>query len=319
MRKLLTRRYYSDKRQQATAKTKALFALGVVSIVWGTTWVASKQAVQNMPALQMAGMRQFMGGVLFIVYFLLKKQQLPRGKQWITILILSLLNFMLSNGLSTWGVKYISSGLGSIISAIFPLWVVIISRFAGKRLPQKALLGMLFGFSGVCLIFYEHLKDFLNPDFKFGILLSLVSTVTWAFGTLYTKKHVVNFNPYVSLGFQMFISGIVLFTVAFVTGNTVPFTAIPATSWWAIGYLLLFGSLITFVAYIYTLQHLPATLASVYAYINPIVAVLLGALILNEKLTIFIAAGGAITLAGVYIVNNSINKKLILEAKEAVI
>ncbi len=127
MRKLLTRRYYSDKRQQATAKTKALFALGVVSIVWGTTWVASKQAVQNMPALQMAGMRQFMGGVLFIVYFLLKKQQLPRGKQWITILILSLLNFMLSNGLSTWGVKYISSGLGSIISAIFPLWVVIIS------------------------------------------------------------------------------------------------------------------------------------------------------------------------------------------------
>ncbi len=117
----------------------------------------------------------------------------------------------------------------------------------------------------------------------------------------------------------MLISGIVLFTVAFATGNTIPFMAIPATSWWAIGYLVLFGSLITFVAYIYTLQHLPATLASVYAYINPIVAVLLGALILNEKLTIFIAAGGGITITGVYLVNNSINKKIILEAKEPII
>ena len=319
MRKFLTRKYYSDKRQQTTAKTKALFALGVVSIVWGTTWLASKYAVQNMPALQMAGIRQFIGGVIFIAYFLIKKQRLPKGKQWITILSLSLLNFILSNGLSTWGVKFISSGLGSIISAIFPLWVVIISMFVGKRLPQKALLGMLLGFSGVCIIFYDHLKDFLNADFRFGILVSLIATVTWAFGTLYTKKHVVNFNPYVSLGFQMLISGMVLFTVAFATGNTIPFMAIPATSWWAIAYLILFDSLTTFVAYIYTLQHLPATLASVYAYINPIVAILLGALIFNEKLTIFIAAGGAITIAGVYLVNISINKKIILEVKEPII
>jgi drug/metabolite transporter (DMT)-like permease len=97
--------------------------------------------------------------------------------------------------------------------------------------------------------------------------------------------------------------------VAQTTGNTVNISEIPATSWWAIGYLVIIGSVLTFVAYIYSLQHLPTALASIYAYINPIVAVLIGAAILNEKLTIFIAIGGAITIAGVYLVNNGLKKK----------
>ena len=93
-------------------------------------------------------------------------------------------------------------------------------------------------------------------------------------------------------------------------GNTVKISDIPTSSWWAISYLVIIGSVLTFVAYIYTLQHLPTALASIYAYINPIVAVLLGAALVNEKLTIFIAIGGAITIAGVYLVNNSLKKKI---------
>ncbi|MDQ6756719.1 MAG: EamA family transporter [Bacteroidota bacterium] len=318
MKKFFTPQYYSDKRQSTPTRTKALFALAGVSILWGTTWLASREGVKNMPALQMAGIRQFIGGSILIIIFLIKKTPLPKGKQWTTILILSLLNFIFSNGLSTWGVKYISSGLASIISAIFPMWLVIIIIIKGKRMPRQALAGLVMGFGGVCLIFYEHIKDLLNADFRFGIFVSLMATVTWAFGTLYTKQQSVKFNPYFSLGFQMIISGIVLFFIALVTGYTIPFSKIPSTSWWAIGYLVLFGSVITFALYIYTLQHLPATLASVYAYINPIVAVLLGALLLNEKLTLFIAIGGAVTITGVYLVNNSLKKKIILEPAEPV-
>jgi drug/metabolite transporter (DMT)-like permease len=156
----------------------------------------------------------------------------------------------------------------------------------------------------------------MNPDFRFGILLSLIATISWAFGTLYTKKEAINFNPYFSLGFQMLISGIIVLSIAETTGNTVKISAIPVSTWWAISYLVIIGSVITFVAYIYCLQRLPAALASVYAYINPIVAVLLGAALVNEKLTIFIAIGGVTTIAGVYLVNNSLKKKIILEPAE---
>ena len=116
--------------------------------------------------------------------------------------------FCMSNGLSTWGVKYISAGLGAIMGAIFPLWLVVIGLFSAKsKIPAKAIIGLLFGFGGVCIIFYEHLHDFFNADFRFGIILSLIATWTWAFGTLYTKKHAASFNPYFSLGLQMLISG----------------------------------------------------------------------------------------------------------------
>ena len=316
MQKYFTQKYYADKRQSASSKNKALFALAWVSFAWGTTWLASKEAVTNVPALQIIAIRQLIGGALYIGFFSFKKHPWPKGKQWIVILVLSFLTFMLSNTLSTWGVKYIPSGLGAIMGAIFPLWLVIITMFQGKRLPKQAMIGLLLGFGGVCIIFYEHLKDFLNPDFTFGILLSLAATISWAFGTLYTKQQAINFNPYFSLGFQMIISGIIVLSIAKTTGNVIKLSAIPASSWWAISYLVVIGSVLTFVAYIYSLQRLPTELASVYAYINPIVAVLLGAALLNEKLTIFIAIGGAITIAGVYLVNNSLKKTIIAEQAE---
>jgi drug/metabolite transporter (DMT)-like permease len=292
-----------------TTNQKALLALSWVCFFWGTTWLASKEGVKHMPALQLAGIRQFIGGSLYIVFFLFKKAPWPKGKQWVTILILSFLNFFLSNGLSTWGVQYISSGLGSIIGAIFPLWMVIIAIAGGERLPQKAIIGLVMGFGGVCIIFYDHLHDFLEPGFRFGIMLSVAATISWAFGTLYTKKHAANFNPYFSLGLQMIISGVAVYGVAEASGKTISITEIPANSWWPILYLVVIGSVLTFVAYIYSLQHLPTSLASLYAYVNPIVAVLLGAIIFQERLNIFVGVGGAVTIAGVYLVNDTFRRK----------
>ena len=285
-------------------KAKAYFALAMVCFFWGTTWIASREGVQYMPAVELAGIRQFFGGLCYVVFFFFKKAELPKGKEWGPILILSFLNFMLSNALSTWGVQYISAGLGSIIGAIFPLWLVIIGLFGTRtRLKPKTVIGLLMGFTGICVIFYKHLHDFLNPEFRFGIFLSLASTWSWAFGTLYTKQQAANFNPYFSLGLQMVISGIVLISGSFLTNNAVAFDAIPWQSWVAISYLVIFGSVISFIAYLYALQNLPTEQASLYAYINPIVAVIFGALIFGEILTGFIIAGVLITLYGVYLVN----------------
>lgn len=283
-----------------------ILALCWVSFFWGTTWIASKEGVKHMPAFQLAGIRQGIGGILYVTYFLFKKTPWPKGKQWKTIFILSVLNFVFSNGLSTWGVKYISSGLGAIIGAIFPLWIVLIMLFRGEKINRLSILGLIVSFGGICFIFYEHLADFINPDFRFGIFLSLFSTVTWAFGSLYTKKKAASFNPYFSLGLQMLISSTFILLITEATNTGVSITSIPAQSWWAIGYLVIVGSVLTFIAFIYALQKLPPEISSVYAYINPIVTVLFGTLIFGEPLTFFIAVGGIITLCGLYLVNYSV-------------
>ena len=286
-----------------------ILALCWVSFFWGTTWIASKEGVKHMPALQLVAIRQFLGGFLYISFFLFKKVPWPKGKQWKTIIILSLLNFVLSNALSTWGVKYISSGLGAIIGAIVPLWIVIISFFRGERLSRLSVIGLIISFCGVCVIFYDHLSDFLIPSFRFGILISLFSTLTWAFGTLYTKKKATTFNPYFSLGLQMFLSSILVFAYTGATGISIPLSEIPAISWWSIGYLVLFGSVLTFIAFIYALQNLPAEISSNYSYINPIIAVILGAIIFGEDLNAAIVIGGFVILSGLYMINYSLRKK----------
>jgi drug/metabolite transporter (DMT)-like permease len=285
-----------------------IIALCWVSFFWGTTWLASKEGVKHMPALQLATIRQFLGGILYVGYFLLKKEPWPKGKQWVTILILSFLNFVCSNGLSTWGVKYISSGLGAIIGSIFPIWIVIICFFKGERIAKLAVTGLLVCFGGICIIFMDHLADFLRPDFQFGIFLSVASTITWAFGILYIMKKAASFNPYFSLGLQMLISSFFLFGVTEASGTNIPLNEIPLTSWWAIGYLVIIGSVLTFIAFIYSLQHLPKEISSIYAYINPIVAIILGFFIFGETLTQSIAIGALVTLLGLYLVNKSIRK-----------
>ena len=289
-------------------RAKAIFALIIVCILWGTTWLASKQGVKYIPdAIQMAGIRQLLGGICYVSFFLYKKIPLPKGKEWIPILVLSFLNFMISNGLSTLALQYkISAGLGAIIGAIFPLWLVVIGLFVSKtKMPLMAIIGLILGFGGVCVIFYDHLNEFLDSKFQIGILLSVIATWTWAIATLYTKRQAVNFNPYYGLGLQMIISGIVLYSFSSVTGRAVALTAIPWQSWAAIAYLVIFGSLIAFVCYLYALQNLPTEQASIYAYINPIVAVVLGSIVFDEKLTIYLAIGGLVTLLGVYLVNKA--------------
>lgn len=285
-----------------------ILALCWVSFFWGTTWLASKEGVKHMPALQLATIRQFLGGILYVGYFILKKQPWPKGRQWRTIIILAFLNFVCSNGLSTWGVKYMSSGLGAIISALFPIWIIIINFFNGQKIAKMALIGILISFGGVCIIFIDYISDFLRPDFQFGIILMTASTITWAFGILETKKKAASFNPYFSLGLQMLISSVFLFGITEAAGVNIPLSEIPLPSLWSIAYLVIIGSVLTFIAFIYSLQHLPTEISSIYVYINPIVAMILGSFIFGETLTQAIAIGTIVTLIGLYLVNKTIRK-----------
>lgn len=292
-----------------TSDRKAYLALGVVCIVWGVSWVGTKEAVRFMPPIQMVGIRQILAGFAYIIFFVVKGDALPRRKEWYPILFLSFLNFMVSNGLATWGVKLTTAGLSAILGAIFPLWLVIIMAFRGKnRIPLLAWAGIMIGFGGVCIVFYEHLHEMFDYAFLGGIFLGLMAALSWAFGTIYTKEFSVDFNPYHSIGWQMLISGIVLNLLATATGQVIPVAEISAYTWGAILFLVIVSSIIAFIAYLYALQKLPTGLVSIYAYINPLVAVIAGSLFTGEPFTLLIITGSLVTLSGVYLVNRALRK-----------
>lgn len=296
-------------RDETTTPAKAYVALFIVCIVWGLTWIASKEAVRHMPALQMAGIRQFSAGIIYTIFFIGKGYQWPKGKQWIPIIFLGFFNFVISNGASTWSLQYISAGLGSIIGASFPLWLIILTTLKYKFRPSAmAWTGMSLGFAGICIVFYDHLADFFNLEFTFGIILSLIAALSWTVGTIYTKEHSIHFNPYFSIGLQMLGSGIVLYLTSSALSWNIPVSSIPLISWANIAFLVIVSSVITFICYIYILQVLPTDLVSIYAYINPVVAVTVGGIFFGEQLTFLIFTGILTTLAGVYLVNLSLRK-----------
>ena len=200
---------------------KAYFALALVCLVWGVSWVGTKEAVRYMPPFQMVGIRQILAGSAYVLYFLLRGAKLPRKKEWYPILLLSVLSFMISNGLATLGVKLTTAGLSAIMGAIFPLWLVMILAIRGKnRIPPLAWIGILVGFSGVCIVFYEHLHELFNFSFLGGITLGLIASLAWAYATIYTKEFALDFNPYHSIGWQMLISGCTLTIIAQISGDS---------------------------------------------------------------------------------------------------
>lgn len=274
--------------------------------------MASKIGVKHIPALQLSGLRHLIGGGLYVAYFSFIKRMFPQKHQWWRLLWMSLLMFVLSNGLSVLSVVYMPSGLGSVVGAIAPIWVIIFSFIIFKhiRFKKQTIAGILLGFAGVIITFADYFEHLLYTDFSLGLLFGMISSMTWAVATLLTVKQAKDMDPYFSLGWQMFISGLILNTYSYVSGNFVSYLSIPSEAWLSIFYLVVIGSVIAFGAYIYALKRLPATLVSIHAYINPIVAILLGDLLMNEKLTPLVVAGTIITLLGVYLVNNSFKRKI---------
>jgi len=299
-------------KRKKSKRASAIFAVGVVSILWGTTWMASKIGVKYMPALQLSGLRHLIGGGMYVVYFALIKKMVPQKHQFFQILWMSILMFVLSNGLSVLSVVYMPSGLGAVVGAIAPIWVVLFSVFLFKRIKIKpqTIIGIVMGFLGVIITFSEFLGAIRDSDFALGIIFGVISSITWALGTLFTAKQTKDMDPYFALGWQMFVSGIILNIISFASGNFVNYASIPAEGWYSIAYLVIIGSVIAFGAYIYALKRLPATLVSIHSYINPIVAILIGTILMNEALTVYIFTGTIVTLVGVYIVKNSFQRKI---------
>ena len=269
----------------------------------------------------MAYIRQFIAGLVFVGFFLIyKKFPLPTGKQFQWIAVMAVLMFVFANGLSTWSLKWIPSGLSALIGALYPLSVVIIERlfFRSQKLTALTYVGLFLGFAGVLIVFYENAFAGIDTSMFIGLALSAIAMLSWSVGTIFLARNKAKLDPYYGTGWQMLISSVILFIWAESSQPTVAFNAISFKAWMVIIYLVVFGSIVAFIAFIYSMKKLQPAVASLYAYVNPMVAMVLGAWVINEKLTLNILWGSIVTLVGVYLVNLSIKRnreKLISEAE----
>lgn len=292
------------------SNTNGYIALAMVSFFWGTTYIASSVGVRHMHGLMLAGIRQTAAGIILITYFLLKGYRLPDKIVLSRLFVIGIMMLCLSNGLLTWAMQYIPSGLCAIVVATVPIWITIFSYFMVKRtrLTPLLIIGMLIGLSGVGGIFYNYLSSLTDPEFRLGILLSVIACISWAIGSVLTARWALKVNFLYGAGFQMFFSGIVMLITVSIMGYSITASTMNLELWESLLYLIFVGSIVGYSSYVFALNNLPTSLASVYAYINPIVAVTLGWLILKEQLNWTTALSCLVTLTGVYLVNVSVNR-----------
>ena len=288
---------------------KAYLALTVTSIVWGTTWVASKMGVKHMPAFELASIRQFLGGSIYVIFFLIKGEKLPTWKQFLWLTPMAFLMFISANGIATYGLQYITSGLAALIAALYPLSVVLIERFYFKaiKITLPTIIGLLLGLIG--FIFYKDSLQAHGTNYLLGVGLSMFAMICWSIGSIIIARNKINMNAYNSIGWQMFISACIMGLFTIYSGNYISLFEIPAVAWGAIIYMVIGGSIFAFISFIYSMKHLHPAIASLYAYINPIVAIWVGSLLLGEQMTWNSILGTICTLIGVYLVNRSLKNQ----------
>lgn len=292
-------------------KRNAYIALGLVSFFWGTTYIAARIGAQEMPGLYVAGLRQFFSGLILVAFFLLRGYKIPGWHVLKRISVQGIFLLCIANGLLTWSVEYISGGLAAIIAALVPLFIALFTVWLSKRakITRAMMIGLVIGLAGIVTIFYDYLGQLQNRSFVVGIVMAFLSVLAWSFGTVYTARQKPPIEILFSVGLQMLIAGVIMLIVCGITGKYVNLAYAGQTAWWVLSYLVVFGSLLAYSAYVFAISKLPATQVSIYAYINPIVAVVFGWLLLAEKMNLIMLLGMMITLGGVYIVNHE-SKKL---------
>ncbi len=289
----------------------AYLALAAICLIWGTTYTAIKYAILYFPPYLMVGIRQTSAGLLLLVLVLLTgkwaKSRASLSPRYLFLqAVIGVVTITGGNGFITWGMQYVSSGLAAVIGSLTPI-VVLLIQFSwhrrGERLSGYTLSGVLLGFAGLGLIFNQGWADFLNPDYRWGILGCFASCFTWSMGTVMAKRlNAPAVSPMVNASIQVTAGGLGGLLLSWMLDSTAHIQH-HWQGWSALIYLILVGSALAFSLYMFVLKQLSATAASLYTYINPVVAVLLGWWVLKEPLHWLEAVGMSITLAGVWLVN----------------
>lgn len=289
-------------------QTRAYLALAAICIIWGTTYTAIKLAVRDFPPYLLVGIRQTSAGLLLLGVAIAsgRFRRLPDGRYVARQAITGLATITGGNGFITWGMQYVSSGLAAIIGSLTPVIVVFINLAwrGSERVNSRVLAGVMLGFGGLALIFSDGWQDFLKPEYRWGIAGCFSSCLTWSLGTVMAKRwNAPEVPPLLNAGLQITAGGLGGLVLSFLFDKTHQIHH-SAEGWLSVVYLVIVGSALAFTLYMFALKHLSATVSSLYTYINPTVAIVLGWIFLGESLTPWEGFGMLVTIAGVWLVNS---------------
>ena len=295
-------------------KTKIWIALLALYIVWGSTYLAILFAVDTIPPFLQAGLRFLISGLILVIWRRSAGDEMPSLKQWRSLAIIGTLLLLGGNGLVSFAEQSIASGVAALIIGTVPLWLVLIEalRPGGVRPSWRAIIGLIVGFGGIYLLIGP---SELTGKFQFDILGTLVllsAALLWSIGSIYSRSAELTKSALMTTGAEMLAGSIPIFIVSILFGEwkSFSFAQVSVQSWLALLYLITFGSMIGFVAYIWLLQNAPVSLVATYAYVNPLVAVLLGSWLAQEALTGRTLVAAGIIIGSVVFINSARQVKI---------
>lgn len=291
-------------------KARAWIALVAVYLVWGSTYLAIRFAIETIPPFVSAGLRFLISGAILFLWQLLRGEPVPSKVEWRSASIIGLLLLLGGNGCLVWAEQRIPSGIASLFIATAPLWMVLIDAFrpGGTRASWLTWLGVLIGFLGTALLanpWQTHTTgSALDPV---GMAVLIFAALSWSVGSLYSRKASLPDSPLMGTGMEMLVGSLGLFVLATLTGEWGQFhvAQVSLRSIAGLAWLIIFGSGIGFVAYTWLLRNAPTPIVSTYAYVNPMIAIMLGVLVAGERLESLEIISAFIILTGVVLITTA--------------
>ncbi|HEX4379677.1 MAG TPA: EamA family transporter [Candidatus Acidoferrum sp.] len=295
------------------ATWKTLLAFGIIYFVWGSTFLAIRIGVHEVPPLLYAAMRFGTAGLALLLWTIAKGERMPRGREWFTLTVLAALIFLCDYGLLFWAEQRVPSGIAAVMLATIPAFMALseIIFLRTQKLTVRLAVALLIGIGGVAVLMSRSLNLGGAPIETKGALALLGASITWSLASALQKSMPVPESKLVSSAMQMFIGGMMLTAAAGAAGEFPRFHpgAISGGVWWALVYLIVAGSIIGFTAYVWLLHHESPTKVGTYAYVNPVVAVIVGYFLGGEALDARIVLGAAFVLVSVVVITTSKTKK----------
>jgi drug/metabolite transporter (DMT)-like permease len=288
----------------ADART-AYLAWVAVCLIWGTTYLGIKIALETIPPFLMGGIRYTISGLVLAAWLLARGRRLPAARDWRRLAVLGFFMLMLGNGGVVWGEQFVPSGLTAVLIGTSPFWMVSVDAMltGGRQLHAREWIGLLIGFAGIVVLVWPDITagGIVGTHFALGVASIQIACAGWAVGSAYTRRHVMPQDVLGSAALQMFFGGAFMLGAGTISGEW-PDLAFNARTTSALIYLTLVGAVIAFAAYSYALRHLDMAVVSLYSYVNPIIAVALGSLILGEPFNARMAVAIGIIAFGVMVV-----------------
>jgi len=288
-----------------------VLAFATVYIVWGSTYFFIQRALEGFPPFFLGAFRFIIAGLLMLGWSVMQGEEVFSWKVMKPAIVTGLLLLFVANGVIIWVEQFLPSAMVAIMVSSAPLWFVLLDKpkWSENLSNKSTIVGLVIGFAGVILLFYEKIMatmSSLNSSRDlFAMVLVVFSSMAWAGGSLYSKYNSVSNSATVNSTWQMLAAGIAFIPGTFISGEwaTIDISAIPMNAWLATIYLILIGSIAGFSAYVWLLKVQPATKVSTYAYVNPVVAVLLGIFFAHESITPLQISGLIVILGSVLLIN----------------